>query len=61
MEDEIIKLKRQNLKEVVTMLKIIMIMGDKTYATRVEKNILRDIEDKADRLLESLSQPYKKE
>lgn len=61
MEDEIIKIKRQHLREVVVALKVILILGDKSYATRVEKNMLKDIENKADSLLESLNQSYKKE
>jgi hypothetical protein len=61
MEEEIIKVKRQNLKEVIIILKMMLVLGDKNYATRVEKNMLRDIEDKANRLIESLNQPYSKE
>ncbi len=61
MEEEIIKIKRQHLREVVVALKVILILGDKSYATRVEKNMLKDIENKADSLLESLNQSYKKE
>jgi hypothetical protein len=61
MEEEIIKIKRQHLREVIVILKMTMILGDKSYATRVEKNMLKDIENKADNLLESLNHPYKKE
>ena len=61
MDEEIIKIKRQHLREVVLLLKMMMVLGDKSYANRVEKNMLRDIENKADNLLESLNHPYKKE
>lgn len=61
MEEEIIKIKRQNLREVVIAIKVMLILGDKSYATRVEKDLFKGVEEKANLLLESLNQPFKKE
>ena len=61
MEEEIIKIKRQNLREVVIAIKVMLILGDKSYAMRVEKDLFKGLEEKANLLLESLNQPYKKE
>jgi len=61
MEEEIIKIKRQNLREVVIAIKVMLILGDKSYAMRVEKDLFKGVEEKANLLLESLNQPFKKE
>jgi hypothetical protein len=61
MEEEIIKIKRQNLREVVIAIKVMLILGDKSYAMRVEKDLFKGLEEKANLLLESLNQPFKKE
>lgn len=60
-QEELIKVKRQGVREVITAVKVILILGDKSHLTKLEKHSLKELQRVTDTLLESLNKPFVKE
>jgi len=60
MLDEIIKIKRQGLCDVVMAIKILLIVGDRSYLNKTEKHNLKIIENASNTLIESLKTKFEK-